>query len=593
MTDTALVLATLNARWIHSALGLRSLQANLGDLAARTVIEEAPADEAPDAVAQRILSHGPRVVGLGVYLWNAAPLTQVARALRARAPGVRLVLGGPEVSYPPDLPDIAALADVVIAGEAEQALGPVCEALLRGEKVPPVVQAAPPELGGLRQPDALYDSQDVAHRVIYVESSRGCPYRCAFCLSANAPRVRRFARRDVLSALDRLHARGVRRFKFVDRALHLGWGEALLEWLLSKNAQADARATERRRSHGAAREEDAGGGGNTISPDPVFAHLELVPDHLPDRLRPLLRRFPPGTLQLEAGVQTFTPEVAARIGRAQDYDRLRDTLRFLREETHVHVHADLVVGLPGETLGEIGAGFDALHALGPQEIQVGLLKRLRGAPLTALEAPWALRFDPVPPYSVRSTAALSAETVSRLRAFSLLWDRLANRGHLPTALPLLWRGGRESAHLPRATQDSDRLRDGPGKQRGARAPFAAFLGFSDWIVARTGRAHSLSLKVLTEELFSHLTGPAGRAPDAAGPALVADYCRVPRKDLPQCLRPWADAAPTPTPETSGQTGTTPGTSGQTGTTPATPPRQRRRLDATSGPESAPASLKEQ
>lgn len=553
MTDTALVLATLNARWIHSALGLRSLKANLGDLAARTVIEEATADEAPDAVAQRILAHGPRVVGLGVYLWNVAPLTHVARALRARAPDVRLVLGGPEVSYPPDLPDIAALADVVITGEAEQALGPVCETLLRGEKAPAVVQAAPPALVGLRQPDALYDAQDVAHRVIYVESSRGCPYRCAFCLSANAPRVRRFPGGDVLAALERLHARGVRRFKFVDRALHLGWGEEVLGWLLAKNEEADARTGRARRGHEAPAADDGfidddtvAEGGGAAPCDRVFAHLELVPDRLPDRLRPLLRRFSPGTLQLEAGVQTFTPEVAARIGRAQDYGRLRDTLRFLREESRVHVHADLVAGLPGETLDEIGAGFDALHALGPQEIQVGLLKRLRGAPLTALEAPWGLRFDPAPPYAVQSTSTLSAETVSRLRAFSLLWDRLANRGHLPTALPLLWHGG------------------------AVASPFSACLRLSDWITARAGRAHSLSLKVLTEELFFYLTGPAGQAPDLAGPALVADYCRVPRKDLPQCLRPWADAAPA----------AAAGTSMQAGATAATPPRQRRRLDAT-------------
>ena len=104
----------------------------------------------------------------------------------------------------------------------------------------------------------------------------------------------------------------------------------------------------------------------------------MVPDRLPNALREVIIRFPPGTLQFEVGVQTFNPEVAELIHRRQDYQRLEDNLRFLRGQTGVHVHADLIAGLPGESLGSFAAGFDRLVALRPHEIQVGMLKRLRG-----------------------------------------------------------------------------------------------------------------------------------------------------------------------------------------------------------------------
>ncbi len=506
-----IVLATLNARWTHSALGLRSLLANLGpDLAPRATLLEGTLAEDPVAFAERLLAAQPRVVGLGVYLWNVAPLTAAARYLRAVAPHVALVLGGPEVVDLQDLPALADLADVIITGEAERAFPAVCRTLLRGEPTPPRVQAPPPDLATLALPDAAYDDEDVAHRVIYVETSRGCPYRCAFCLSARDRRVRRFPIDAVLAALDRLYARGVRRFKFVDRALHLGRGRGrrVLEWLLSRLDQDPA----------------------------LFAHFELVPDRLPKDLRPLLARFPAGSLQLEVGVQSFTPAVCARIGRRQDPERVADTLAFLCQDTAVHLHADLVVGLPGETRDEIAAGFDRLLTLGPQEIQVGLLKRLRGTPLAALAEPWSLRFHPEPPYEVRATSTLDASTVADLKAFAMCWDRLHNRGHLPTALPLLWQGG--------------------------RSPFHAFDRLTRWLTARTGRAYALPLKDAVAHLYDYLTTERDLPDDLVGPALLADYRRVPRKDLPACLRPFARAAP-------------PAPSRREDGTSATPPRQRR------------------
>ena len=147
-------------------------------------------------------------------------------------------------------------------------------------------------------------------------------------------------------------------FKFVDRTfnLNLNIGKSILQFFLDR-----------------------------LRPG-LFLHFEMIPDRLPEQLRSLIKQFPRGVLQFEVGVQTFNEQVAARISRKQDNTKLADNLTFLREETGVHVHADLIVGLPGETIESFGHGFDRLVALKPQEIQVGILKRLRGTPIVRHDA---------------------------------------------------------------------------------------------------------------------------------------------------------------------------------------------------------------
>src|SRR5439155_14010697 len=135
----------------------------------------------------------------------------------------------------------------------------------------------------------------------------------------------------------------------------------------------------------------------------LFLHFEMIPDRLPEALRSIIRKFPPGALQFEVGIQTFNEEVAARISRRQDNAKLSDNLRFLREETGVHVHADLIVGLPGEDIDSFAGGFDRVVALRPQEIQVGILKRLRGTPIVRHDAQWGMIYSPHAPYEVLQT----------------------------------------------------------------------------------------------------------------------------------------------------------------------------------------------
>ena len=344
-----IVLATLNARYIHASFGLRYLLANLGLLRAETSLLEFDLQQRPVDVAEAILAREPKIVGLGVYIWNASETAQVVATLKRVRPELIVILGGPEVSYEVEEQEMIRLADYVVTGEADLKFAEVCRQILAG--TPPagkIVAAETPDLAQLALPYDLYTDEDVAHRVIYVEASRGCPFTCEFCLSSLEVPVRQFAQPLLLGEMQRLLDRGVSQFKFVDRTfnLNIAASKAILQFFLERWRPG------------------------------LFVHFEMIPDRLPEALREVIAKFPPGALQFEVGVQTFNEAVSRNISRRQDYARLEQNFHFLRRQTGVHVHADLIVGLPGETLESFAAGFDRLVALGPQEIQVGILKRL-------------------------------------------------------------------------------------------------------------------------------------------------------------------------------------------------------------------------
>ena len=279
--------------------------------------------------------------------------------------------------------------------------------------IPKIIPAEPPDFSQIALPYDLYTDDDLAHRIIYVEASRGCPFTCEFCLSSLDIPVRQVPLEKILAELQRLLDRGLKQFKFVDRTfnLNVATSKTILEFFLARYQPGH------------------------------FFHFEMIPDRLPESLREIIARFPPGALQFEVGIQTFNPEVAALISRRQDYDKLADNFHFLRRETGVHIHADLIVGLPGETVESFAAGFDRLIALGPQEIQVGILKRLRGTPIVRHDAEWRMIYNPHPPYEILQNKLIDFATMQRLRRFARYWDLVGNSGNFIESTPLIWRGG--------------------------------------------------------------------------------------------------------------------------------------------------------
>ena len=484
-----ILLTTLNARYAHAAFGLRYLYANLGDLQARAEIAEFDISQRPIDIAEAILAREPRIVGLGVYIWNVALSTELVGLLKRIAPQIVIVLGGPEVSHEHDEQEIVRLADFTVTGEADLEFPDLCARLLAGRRpLDRIIHANPPEFNALRLPYEFYNEADVANRVIYVEASRGCPFTCEFCLSSLEVPVRQAPLEPFLEAMASLLDRGVRQFKFVDRTFNLNiqTSRTILQFFLDR-----------------------------MRPG-LFVHFEMIPDRLPESLREPIARFPGGSLQFEVGIQSFDPAVQKLISRRQDTARTEENLRWLRTETTVHVHADLIVGLPGESMASFAAGFDRLFALRPQEIQVGMLKRLRGTPIVRHDAAWDMVYSPHPPYEIMSTKLIDFPTMCRLRRFSRYWDLVANSGRFVHALPLLL---------------------------DARSPFEAFLCLSDWLWETTRQTHGIALFRLFELVMRHVQSRRGEIADRFADALLRDYQRTGRTDSPPFLPGGSPAVP--------------------------------------------------
>jgi hypothetical protein len=344
-----------------------------------------------------------------------------------------------------------------------------------------IIPAELPELSKLELPYEYYTDRDIAHRVVYVEASRGCPFKCEFCLSSLDVPVRNVPLEAFLAAMQKLLDRGLRQFKFVDRTfnLNLNISRSILQFFLDRYTPG------------------------------LFLHFEMIPDRLPEPLRHIIKQFPRGALQFEVGIQTFNEDVAELISRRQDNAKVEENLRWLREQTGVHVHADLIVGLPGEDIESFGRGFDRLVQLNPQEIQVGMLKRLRGTPIVRHDQMWEMAYSPHAPYEILRTKLIDFPTMQRLRRFARYWDLIANSGDFIETTPLIW---------------------------GTGSAFDGFLRLSDWIFQTTGQTHALALSKLVELMFRYLTQERGVAVEAAARALWNDYQRGGRSDLPPVLK---------------------------------------------------------
>ena len=465
-----IVLAVINAKWIHPSLALRLLKANLGPLEDRCQILEFALRQPLSEKTAPILAARPRILGLSVSIWNHKATLELLEALEtAWAEGCKqgfskpaVVLGGPEVSHLPPEAEILRYARWVVQGEGEAVFRELCAGLL-GEaaglqalmRLPSassvrgaIISAKPVDLAALEPAYRLYTSEDLRRKLVYVEASRGCPFGCAFCLSSLDKRVREFPLDPFLEEMDALIRRGARTFKFLDRTFNLDIERArrILKFFLTQQ-----------------REEPA-----------LRVHFEMVPSRFPPELREPLTRFPPGSLRLEVGIQTFNRETAALVGRSCDPEAELEALSFLGQRTNAIIHADLIAGLPGEDLASFGEGFDRLWLAGPGEIQVGILKCLPGTPLARRGEAWGMRYSPDPPYEVMETAVLSVPELDRIKNFARFWELIVNRGAFRDLGPRLF----------------------PQRQ----GVFRSFLELSDRLLERFGRNWGIDRRELRAEL---------------------------------------------------------------------------------------------
>ena len=438
-----IVLATLNARFFHTSFGLRYLYANLKELQGFCEIKEFIIQTRAIDIVEQILESKPDIVGFGVYIWNIIETTDVVNLLKVIAPEIKIILGGPEVSYETEQQAIVACADYVLTGPADISFYQLCKDIIN--ETPPdkkVLNSKPVPLEEIALPYEYYTDEDLKHRLLYVEASRGCPFKCEFCLSSLDKSSTPFELTPFLEQMEILYQRGARNFKFIDRTFNLNIKTTMqiMQFFLDKMT------------------------------DDLYLHFEVVPDHLPRKLKELLALFPEGSLQFEIGIQTFNTEVQANISRKQNNAKSKENLLWLRDNTSAHIHADLIFGLPGETFDTFKDSFNQLYHCRPHEIQMGILKRLKGSPIIRHTEAFDLRFNPLPPFNILSTDRVSFTTMQRINRFARYWDMIGNSGRFKYSLP----------HIL-----SDK-------------PFDDFMAITEWIFTKTGQIHKISLKKLFE-----------------------------------------------------------------------------------------------
>ena len=476
-----IILTTLNARYIHSAFGLRYLHANLGELKTQATIYEFTIHERPIDIVEKLIAQSPKIIGFSVYIWNIEEITETVEIIKQIDPEIMIVLGGPEVSHLPDKPAVVDIADYVIKGPGEISFKALCEQILNQQKpLNKVIEGISESLDKLQLPYESYSDEDISNRIIYVEASRGCPFKCEFCLSSLDKTSKPFELGKFLEEMDKLYQRGARNFKFIDRTFNLkvSTSVAILEFFLERMTEG------------------------------LYLHFEVIPDNLPEKLKQTLMRFPKNSLQFEIGVQSFDPEIQTLISRKQDNKKTKENLVWLRQNTGAHIHADLIFGLPTDTLDNFGESFNQLVELKPQEIQLGILKRLRGAPINRHNDEYQMVYSKKPPYTVLKTKDIDFISMQRVKRFARYWDMIANSGRFKYTLPLILDGSIDDANP---------------------SSFKRFMTLSDSFFAREGSTWKIALPRLYKLIFEVLCNEMNTHEETVKTLLNKDYERSKQK----------------------------------------------------------------
>ncbi|MBF0289040.1 MAG: DUF4080 domain-containing protein [SAR324 cluster bacterium] len=484
-----IVLTTANVKYSHSSLGLRYLYANMQELQSRTVLIEHTLKGSPQTMVDQWLSCHPTIIGMGIYIWNIDVLSQGIALLKQTHPEIQIVIGGPEVSY--GVSDgLSDLVDYIIALEGDQAFTKLCRDILNN-KAPraKVLPQDPVDVKKLILPYEFYTDHDIAHRKIYVEASRGCAFYCQFCLSSLDKGVRAFETAPFLSEIKKLYRRGARQFKFVDRIfnLYIKQSIAILSFFLEEFPEQD-----------------------------YFLHFEVIPDRLPVALKESIAKFKEGAVQFEVGIQTFDEDVSTLIGRQQNKTKALDTLNYLRQHTNIHLHVDLIIGLPGASLDTVKEDLNQLVALGIPEIQVGILKYLKGTSIIQHTHTHQMVYEAHPPYEIKSNADLNFELMSQLKRFAKYWDHYYNSGNFIQTMECLF---------------------------GVSNPFDEFFKLSEYSHHHLGKTYGIPLDQYAETLYHYLVSEQHMDPLKIRDLILKDTLIKPGRKIPRFLKDYTLGAP--------------------------------------------------
>ena len=451
------------------------------ELQANTTIKEFSINDAIQTIAEKLLFDEPDIIGIGVYIWNASHIQELLHVLKLVSPQTTIVLGGPEVTHEPYRVDFSE-ADYIIKGEGDTAFYKLCKNILNGNAFEKIIPMSMPNLKEIKLPYMYYTDDDIKNRYIYVEISRGCPFECEFCLSSMDEKVRTFNLDEVLEEFEKLWQRGARAFKFVDRTFNINikTANAILDFFLEKEA-------------------------------PYFAHFEVIPDHFPTSLKEKIKLFPHGALQLEIGIQTLNPQIAQNISRNLKLDKIKENIKFLENETKAHIHLDLIVGLPGESLQSFGKNLDELVSLSSCEIQIGILKKLSGTHINRHDIMYGMTYSNFPPYDILKNNQLSFTDIQIMKRFARFWDLFYNSSNFTKSVKLIWQ---------------------------ENSVFENFYNFGLWIYQQTDSTWKISLQRQGELLFKYLCEVKKLDKNTVADSMLEDMLKLKGRAVPNYLKPF-------------------------------------------------------
>lgn len=408
-----ILLTAINSKYIHTGLGLRYVGEYAKKQGHSVVLLEETVNSQILAVLEKLMAQQAEVYGFSVHIWNKPFVFRLVRMLKSLRPEAIIVLGGPEVAFDAErifgeLPEIS----YIVQGEGELVFSELLEALASGKPVPAHVAYVDEDgvqlnggttviddLGALPFPYPDLEQIKAEHKIVYYEATRGCPFNCSYCLSGISRSVRKRPLELVLRDMDRFIAAGVPLVKFVDRTYNLD--EQYFLPMMRYLAAADTNAT---------------------------FHFEIKADILSEAVLGFFATAPKNRFQLEIGIQSTHKPTLNAINRQDNWERLSDNVKRLLSFGNMHIHVDLIAGLPYEDLQQFGQSFNDVYGLHAHMLQLGFLKVLPGTQMNREKAEHGLVYMAEPPYEILATKYMPYEDLQLLKRLENVFDQTDNSG---------------------------------------------------------------------------------------------------------------------------------------------------------------------
>ncbi|EHA1005108.1 DUF4080 domain-containing protein [Clostridium perfringens] len=404
-----ILLTAINSKYIHSNLAVRYLKAFTKDLDFQGDIKEFSINDRVENILEGIIEEKPDVVAFSCYIWNMEFVNRLAELIKLVDPNIEILYGGPEVSYEGKEFLENHEGEYVIVGEGEKTFREFVLYKLGEGKIEDIkglnykrdgkVFENPkrPEMDMNELVFPYTYEEDINNKIVYYEASRGCPFKCKYCLSSVMHGVRFLDVERVKKELKYFMERGLKLVKFVDRTFNCNreYTVELLKYLSEQDTE-------------------------------TRFHFEVAADLLTEEQIEILNNAPKGRFQLEVGVQTTNNEVLHNINRYITYENIKEKVLKVASGKNVMQHLDLIAGLPGEDLESFKKSFNDVHAIRPDEIQLGFLKLLKGSSMREEAKKWGIVYSPYAPYEIIRSKDISYEELLLLKKVEAMVDKYYN-----------------------------------------------------------------------------------------------------------------------------------------------------------------------